>query len=348
MSPRVSFVIPSHNYGRYLPEAIESLLGQTYPDLEVLIVDDASTDDSVAIAEGYLTDGRVRLVRHAENKGNIATYNDGLQAATGDLIGLLSADDFAARPDAVERQVAVFEANPTVGFVHTAFDIVDDASTPVDSFDPSPADSVRAGLDEFVRLCFDCYVSASGTLVRTSCHTAVGYYDPRLPVSADWDLWLRLSTRFDVGYVADRSYAYRIHPSNMHHKTVSSHLATRNHVETIERAFARLPPEAPESVRRLRKQAVENAHFVYSRDARSRGRPAQSWSGLVDSVRWRPSLLTSRSVYGEVVRTAALGVLGQDRYSTWRRRMVDGESALPGTGRAGPVGTHGEGNSTAS
>jgi GT2 family glycosyltransferase len=329
IEPRVSFVIPAYNYAHYLPRAIDSLLDQTFDALEVIVVDDASKDNTREVVERYADDPRVRAIHHAENKGNIFTYNDGISAAAGEFVGLLSADDFCLRRDAVEQQVAVFDANPHVGFVHTAFDIVDEADTHAWTFRAWPSDCVRSGLEEFERLCFDCYVSASGTLVRAACHAELGAYDPRLPVSADWDLWLRLCTRYDVGFVAEPAFAYRVHQTNMHHSGTSPNRATSNHVLTIERAFAALPASAPENVLRLRSAAIENALLVYSSDARRGGRAGASWRGLVDAARQSPGLMLRPRWYGAAARTGVLALLGRSRYEQLaEHRAKSGNHAL--------------------
>ncbi|MGZ4476136.1 MAG: glycosyltransferase family 2 protein, partial [Nocardioides sp.] len=116
--PRVSVVVPCYNYGRYLPDAVGSALDQSGLDVDVLIVDDCSTDDSAAVALRLAdADPRVRLLRHETNRGHIQTYNDGLAAVTGDYVVLLSADDLLT-PDSLTRAVALMEAHPRVGLVY--------------------------------------------------------------------------------------------------------------------------------------------------------------------------------------------------------------------------------------
>ena len=116
--PRVSVVIPCYNYGRYLPDAVASALGQVGVDVDVLIVDDASPDGSAEVA-GRLAAGdpRITVVRHEVNRGHIQTYNDGLDRTTGEFVVLLSADDLLA-PGALSRATALMDCNPSVGFVY--------------------------------------------------------------------------------------------------------------------------------------------------------------------------------------------------------------------------------------
>ena len=111
-------VVPCYNYGHYLPACLGSALNQPGVEVEAIVVDDASPDGSGEVAERLsAADSRVRLIRHPRNKGHIATYNDGLEAARGDYLVLLSADDLLA-PGSLARAAALLEANPEVGFAY--------------------------------------------------------------------------------------------------------------------------------------------------------------------------------------------------------------------------------------
>ncbi len=102
-SPKVSVCIDSFNYGRFLPEAIESVLGQSFQDFEVIISDDCSTDDSFAIAQRYAErDDRIRAMQNAHNLGMVKNRNAGLALARGEYVKTLHADDFLCSPEALE------------------------------------------------------------------------------------------------------------------------------------------------------------------------------------------------------------------------------------------------------
>ena len=117
-APRVSVVIPCYRYGGYLPDAVASVLDQDGLDIDVLVVDDASPDDSAEVAHRLAAaDPRVSVMVHERNAGHIQTYNDGLSRATGDYVVLLSADDLLPR-NALTRAVALMEAHPRVGLVY--------------------------------------------------------------------------------------------------------------------------------------------------------------------------------------------------------------------------------------
>jgi hypothetical protein len=328
MDPRVSFVVPCYNYAHFVAHAVDSLLNQTFAELEVIIVDDASTDDSHQVIERYARDPRVRIIHHPENRGHIHSYNEGLVLARGEFLGLVSADDFAVQPDAVARQVAIFDAHPSVGFVYTACAFAD-GNGHIDHIKrPWTGDYVRSGLEEFVSLLGENYVPASGTLVRKTCHARVGYYDPGLPHTGDWDLWLRLAARFDVGYIDAGLYAYRMHDTNMHRSVITPHQSNTEHVAAVQRAFQSLPPTTPPAVRKLRRAALQQAWLRSTAIDCSSGRTRRSWKDLADAIYRAPDLLAARSLYATLTKVLVSSVLGHDVYwrlaakrASWRKRQ---------------------------
>lgn len=315
MSPRVSIVVTCYNYGRFVVEAVESLLSQTFQDLEVIVVDDASPDNSrQVLLDRYSDNPRVRLVLHDTNQGHIRSYNEGLASARGEFVGVLAADDFCLRTDAVERQVAVFDRYPEVGFVYAAYCEVDVNSRTVRAFQPWPADYVRDGFEEFRSLIYRNYVSHSGTLVRRSAHDVLGLYDVDLPHAGDWDLWLRVASRYAVGYIAEPLFAYRVHGTNMSIARYSPAHANGEVLRTVSKAFAGLPESAPVDVRAMHRSAIHHALLKTTWGDRSHGRIRRAWEGLLDAPRRAPSLLLTRLFYGAFARLVLLTLVGHRRY----------------------------------
>ena len=116
--PRVSVVVPCYRYGAYLPACVASATSQPGVEVDVLIVDDASPDDSADVARSLAAaDPRVRVLVNEQNMRHIATYNEGLSLVDGEYVVLLSADDLLA-PGSLARAVALMEANPSVGMTY--------------------------------------------------------------------------------------------------------------------------------------------------------------------------------------------------------------------------------------
>src|SRR4051812_33946165 len=116
---RVSVLLPVFNGVGVVHDAIRSVLNQTFSDLELVIVDDGSTDATSELIS-RIPDGRLKIVRHGQNRGIVDALNSGLSAASGDLIARLDADDIA-RPDRIQKQVSYLEAHPRVGLLATGW-----------------------------------------------------------------------------------------------------------------------------------------------------------------------------------------------------------------------------------
>jgi glycosyltransferase involved in cell wall biosynthesis len=313
-APRVSFVVTCYNYARYVADAVESLLGQTFDALEVIVINDCSTDNSREVLERYSSDPRVRVINHDQNQGHIRSYNEGIGLARGEFVGVMSADDFCARTDAIAKQVAAFDADPKIGFVYTGYVFADESGSQSWVKMPWPTDYSRPGFEEFQALVLDNYVPHSGTLVRRSCHTELGYYDPRLPHAGDWDMWLRLCTRYAVAYVAEPLYAYRIHAVNMHHSKVKPRQETDEHVLTVRKAFDALPAGSPDDVRRLRLRALQRAWLRSSAVECSSGRTRRAWQAISDALVRSPDLALAPVLYAALAKTLVLTLLGHKAY----------------------------------
>jgi glycosyltransferase involved in cell wall biosynthesis len=255
--PRASVVVPCYNYGTYLPQLVDMVLDQPGVEVDILIVDDASPDGSGAVAERLAaTHRQVEVLHHATNKGHIETYNDGLEAVTGDYVVLLSADDLLP-PGALTRAVALMEAHPNVGFVYgyaRSF-----------SGDPPRVDarvrnwSVWAGV-EWLRVSARrgrCFIASPEVVMRRNALQQVGGYDPRLPHSGDLDMWLRTAACWDVGRVNGTTQAlYRVHDANMHLTEYAgwlTDLVARR--QTFNFLFDEHQPSRPD-IARLRKPAM--------------------------------------------------------------------------------------------
>lgn len=278
---RVSVVVPCYNYGRYLPQCVHSVThNQPGVEVEVIVVDDASTDDSAAVAEAlHSEDPRVRLIRHARNRGHIATYNDGLAAVTGDYVMLLSADDLAT-PGALPRAVALFEAEPSVGLVYGGV-------LPFSSRLPPCRTAgsrwiVWRGPDWLRARCRSGYnvVASPEVMLRMSVLRQIGGYRADLPHAGDFEMWMRAAAAADVGFLAgvDQAY-YRKHDNNMHRRSFDAGTARGQLVDLGQRwqsfeavlSAASLPERElllGMARRTLVRQALDQAKYAFARGHR--------------------------------------------------------------------------------
>jgi glycosyltransferase involved in cell wall biosynthesis len=218
--PLVSVIIPTYNYGRFVVEAVESALGQTYPNVEVIVVDDGSTDDTQRRIAPYVAGSAVRLLPRAKppiqlvrqaNRGAPAALNRGIQLARGDWIAWLSADD-TFLPTKLQEQVAHAAQHPDERLIYTDWYLVDAAgrvTTTVRSLQ-------FASHQQLVRALFGaCVINGSTTLIHRTCFERDGMFAEDLPQAHDWDLWLRLARDFRFGYVPKPLVRYRWHDANL-------------------------------------------------------------------------------------------------------------------------------------
>ena len=197
--PLVSIVVLCHNYARFLPEAIESALAQDYPNLEVLVIDDGSTDDSLAVASRY--EGRVKVLTQ-ENQGLARTCNRGAREAAGEHFLFLSADD-RLEPTYVSELLAALEREPDASFAYCAARLFG-AESRVAPSRPFSAFLLVRGRN---------YVNGSA-LTRRADYLAAGGYPEDLGEGAfdDWDFWLTMLDRGHRGtYVPKPLLHWRRH-----------------------------------------------------------------------------------------------------------------------------------------
>jgi glycosyltransferase involved in cell wall biosynthesis len=294
----VDVIIPCYNYGRYLPGCVHSVLGQEGVDVRVLIIDDASPDDSGAVAEELARqDGRVEARRHAANRRHIATYNEGLDWAAGDYLLLLSADDLLA-PGALRRAASLMDAHPEVGLTYGRQ--VRFSSDVPPTAGPATADCgwrILSG-GEFLEWCCGTGqnpVATPTAVVRTALQKRLGGYRKELPHTADMELWLRIAAHAAVGVIdADQAYK-RMHPSNMQHQYLGSGLGDLPHrhaaFEALFSEYGSRLPDAPRLRARATATLAEEAFWAASR-AFERGDLPSYQQCLDCAARLNPGLRT--------------------------------------------------------
>ncbi|MBI4484654.1 MAG: glycosyltransferase family 2 protein [Acidobacteria bacterium] len=208
-NPRVSVVIPNYNCARFLPETLESVFAQTCPDVEIIVVDDGSTDGSAALLERYAD--RVRVI-HQENRGVSAARNRGIRESRGAFVAFLDADDLW-QPEKLEKQLRLF-ANPAVGLVHCAVEYVDEQSRPLGT----NFTGRRGRVLKAIALLQGTVVLAGGStaVVRREAFDKVGCFDRGMSTAADWDMWRRIACAYEIDVVREPLMRYRLRPGSMH------------------------------------------------------------------------------------------------------------------------------------
>lgn len=325
-SPHLSVTVTNYNYARFLPRNIESILGQTFEDFEVVIVDNASSDDSVSVIERYAdSDSRIRLIAHERNQGGLASFRESCDVSRGKYRVHVDADDWALRDDAFERQVELLDAHPDMAFVYSSLTMFDErgrkswVSRPHDVLTVLPGELALVDILGFT-------FGHSGMMLRLDAYRASGGYPDGMPHIDDLVLAVRLAEFGTVGYIDAELYAFSQHGANVHMSPQFS--VVRDEIlPMIDEAFAgplgaRVPDR--DTVRRgIERRALVHLPTAYIFTDRRR----DGWRLLWESVRVRPAmtLLQPRTV-SLVART----VLGQRGFDALRNGIEPLVSKLRG------------------
>ncbi len=238
-APLVSVVIPTHNYGRFLREAIDSVLAQTFQDLEIIVVDDASTDETRAVVAEY--GDRVRYVYHEGRRPN-RTRNVGLDAARGRYVAFLDADD-KWLPEKLRLQLPLIEARPDVGLVYGGIRLFESGTGATVGY--HPLDRCRRG--RVLRELFLWQMIPSPTpLIRREVFARVGRFDEAEIAADDWEMWLRIASAYDLDFVPSPVALYRVHASTAGRKEAGAYLdAMTAFFTAASRRYPQLAPLLP-------------------------------------------------------------------------------------------------------
>jgi glycosyltransferase involved in cell wall biosynthesis len=205
--PTVSVIIPSYNHEKFVAECIQSVLDQTFQDFEIVITDDASTDRTVEIIEGF-DDKRIKLFKHSTNRGVSITANNCIRHASGRYIAWLSTDD-AWYPEKLKVQVRYLDEHPGLGVVFGKVDWIDEAGELItdQSFPYQNIFNVHNRTRvEWLRQFFlagNC-LSLPCSLVRKECFADVGLFNPAYAKILDLDLWIRICFKYDIEILDQR------------------------------------------------------------------------------------------------------------------------------------------------
>lgn len=278
--PAVSICIPTHNMARYVGEAIGSVLRQDWTDLELIVCDDASTDETAAIVSQF-GDARVRYRRFEDRAGQAGTFNRCLDAASGEFVTLLHADDFLL-PGFVSGRVSRLRAHADAAFAFGAVRLVDAAGRPVGVNAPWPDDRLLERGEILRELLLACVVCPPSLMVRRWNAQSAGRFRQDLTWGHDWEWTIRLAATGSASYAAEPAAAYRVHDAS---GTAEMLKAARNGSQErriLEGALTRLS-EAEPTIARFRREAfakLGRRQLYYAHLALSRGQSAVARNNL--------------------------------------------------------------------
>jgi glycosyltransferase involved in cell wall biosynthesis len=335
---RVDVVIPCYRYAHFLRECVRSVLTQPGVDVRVLILDDASPDDTPRVcAELAAEDGRVQFRRHPQNAGHIATYNEGLLGwASSEYSLLLSADD-ALAPGALARACRIMDGHPDVGLTYGMALVATDGRLPALTGPASDEHRILPGTT-FLERCIVVgnAVQTATAVVRTELQHRVGGYRVDLPHSGDMEMWMRFAVHGRVAVVRAVQGIYRQHGANMslqyYRQTLSDSVEEIKACDAILDAWGDRFPHAPRWREALLERVSRNACWLAA-CAFDRGDLEAYRECLAFAERIHPGFRGSKAWW----KTRARALAGP---ALWRtvsavRRRVQGPRTAPSAPAAG-------------
>ncbi|GJD53116.1 hypothetical protein OPKNFCMD_5887 [Methylobacterium crusticola] len=295
--PSVDVIVPCYRYGKYLQECVSSVLAAKTCDVRVLILDDASPDDTPDVATRLQRDDpRVEYRRHAQNCGHIATYNEGIAWARSDYLMLLSADDFVT-PGALDRAVAVLRDNPTVGMVYGQH-----LELRNDDAEPTLPAGASAGPDDGTCQIYDTrdffelnrripQVATATVVVRTDLQKRIGGYNPELPHAGDFEMWLRFALHARVARVNAAQGVWRLHGQNMSESYFSNMMRDlEQRKRSLEVLFALPAAAAIADMRRAMNLGLATSALCCANEPFVKGNVAQAQEMMAFARRVSPEI----------------------------------------------------------
>ncbi len=247
--PMVTVITPAYNQGIFLRDTIESVLSQDYPNIELLVLNDGSTDDTEKILQEY--SGRIKWETQ-KNIGQTATINKGWRMTKGEIITWLNSDD-TYLPGAVKAGVDYLQAHPETGIVFADSIFTEADGTFLERTRPLPPFNFQ----NFITGC-ENPVAQPSSFIRREVLPKAGELDPHFYYFMDWDFWLRAGLYFKIDYIPELWSTYRLHAES---KTVSQSKRVAPELEYMyTKFFSRR--DLPQEIIKLKKKAMMNMYFT--------------------------------------------------------------------------------------
>ncbi len=305
-NPKISVIIPVYNGENTIRETIASVLAQTFSELELIIIDDGSTDSTLEVVQS-ISDPRLRVFSYA-NSGQAASRNRGVSLARGECVSFIDADDLWT-PDKLESQWQTLQANPEAAVAYSWTDCIDETG----QFSRRGS-YISASGDVYAKLLLvDFIESGSNPLIQKDAFEAVGGFDESLPAAEDWDLWLRLAQCYRFVAVSVSQIRYRQSPTSWSANVLKQEAGS---VKVIESAMAR----TPEPLKYLRRLSLANVYkgltFKILEGNLDRQQGFVAARLLRETVRYDPKLLKTK-VIGKVIFKITTAILLPSQLSRW-------------------------------
>lgn len=325
--PRVSVIIITFNRPQYLCEAINSALGQTFKDFEIIVVDDGSIGKTKEVSEKYGPSIRYIFQDH---QGRSAARNTGINAAKGEYIAFLDDDDIWL-PEKLEKQVAFFDAHPETGLTHAFIELMDEYGRPL----PNETKKQRKSYKMAMRLGYNyqgmsrfCVMYTSTVLLRRECLHKTGIFDPQMKAFEDWDFYLRFALEYNIVTIPESLTRFRIHKT---HATQNEFIEARIKLSLKHLAIARLFDNFP-----LRKRVCCNFYMHLANAYYMARDPVNTRKYIIAALKLEPLVLFLPNFEFRLLATLLFPCL----MNKLRKENLYPERIIPNETTGGALATH--------
>lgn len=272
--PLVSVIIPNYNYGRYLKETIDSVLAQTYPNVEIVVADDGSTDNSVEVLESY---GNCIKWFKQQNQGVSNARNRAIKESTGEFLAFLDSDDLWL-PQKIEKQIQLF-ADKEVGLTHCGFVDFDNKGNLLEEH--------LDGLSGWVATEMILYQrpvvlgGGSAAIVKREAFDKIGGFDQNVSPAEDWEFYYQVARHYKIGFVPEVLMKYREHGSN-------SHLNIKRMERALLTAYGKIFSAYEDELKPLKSSCYSRIHMILAGSYFGAGQYADFFRHAIKSLTYSP------------------------------------------------------------
>ncbi len=280
--PKVSVITPAYNSSQYISKAIESVLNQTFPDLEMIIVDDGSLDRTRAVVEGYVKKHpeKIKYI-YQSNQGAGAARNHGLRNAKGEYIAYLDADDIWAH-EKLQKQVDYLDEHPEISLTFTNAHVVKNGQ--ITRTYTREEDKRQLNNDLFYNLFFRNFICFSSVVFRRPVIDQVGFFDESLWNTQDFEWLVRVVRRYQVAYIEECLVTYLVHETNVSKRLDIRH---QNGIAILEKNLAQYPDMYEKMGKRL-KTHIPQRYFEFGYALFERGEFQRARQQFLHTIVYNP------------------------------------------------------------
>jgi glycosyltransferase involved in cell wall biosynthesis len=285
----VSVVTATYNMGNYLPETVGSVLAQTYQNYELIVVDDGSQDNTPEVMEQFSDNPKIRYVRLDSNRGQTVAKNRGLAEAKGRFIGFVDADNLW-KPFKLEHQFPLFTKFGKTGVVYSDAEYIDGDGNVLPYINRSYHEGNITG-----KLLLSNFVNFNSALVKRECIQEVGGFDENLSMGIDWDLWLRISTKYEFAFLPEQTYSYRLWANQMSHQKAKR----LNNAEKIIEKFEKNHPGVVST------GVIDEAKALLYKDYAlidaASGQKIKAFTNIIKAIRMKPTKFVFWKAFAKII-----------------------------------------------